>query len=383
MGFNTPKAVARIGTYTQLTKSRVEDAHDAQWHRATARYQVAQYAAALRAEGRSLRATTKLVLTGIKTNLFLMDRAPSHETIRKLSDAWNAGRTSIGDYFDEPRTGRPAVTSTKLVDIIKLAVRVQDYASISSLHVRVTTEAARLGVSVPSYDTVKKLVANQGRVARSAAAHGAKAAQLDAMPHSTVPVVRPHDAWVLDEFDAPFYAKIYDSDVEEWVSVRPSIITIADHFSGAIVGHWVADPARRRDAETRRIMRAGFDVKDVLGALLSAAWGQALACPGTANFTGFLPQALRWDNHKTHGSLRPILTELGKRLVLEIGSFYAEHQDAPTTSWSTAAATPPPPRASTSRACWSPSRCCAIAARSATATAWWPGSPTCPGTCCG
>lgn len=332
MAFHTPDPVARIGTFTSLSKQRATAAYDSRMARARERFTVARYAAGLRETGLSYRAIVAQVTLAVESGLLPPSARLSHEHIRSLIAGWTGGRQSVHDYLEAPRCGRRVVTDPRLVTMIALAVRVQDYGSKRRLSDRVATEAARLGVHAPSYDTIKRLVASHGRVARSAAAHGTRSAQIDALPHSTVPARRAHDVWVLDELDAPFYARVFDPDTELWVSARPSIITIVDQRTSVCVAHWVADPARRRDPETTRIMRAGFDAHDVLGTLLAAA-SRELATPSTAAFAGYLPQVLRWDNHATHGSLRPILTQLGRQLALDVGSFYASAGDTPDASF--------------------------------------------------
>lgn len=339
MAFNTPDPVSRIGTYSSRAKQRATDAQNARLTRARDRFMVARYAAGLREKGLSYRAIVAQVTLAVESDLLPASALLSHEHIRSLIAEWQSGRQSVADYIEAPRAGRRVVTDPRLATMVALAVRVQDYGSMRRLGDRVTEEAKRLGVAVPSYDTIKRLVSSHGRIARASSAHGSRAAQMDAFPHSTIACRWAHDVWVLDELDAPFYARVYDPDREEWVSARPTVVTIVDQRSSVCVGHWVADPARRRDPETGRIMRAGFDAHDVLGTLLAAACRE-FATPGTAAFAGHLPHTLRWDNHATHFSLRGILGQIQARAAVDLHSFYAPDEDSPYepfTAWEEAA----------------------------------------------
>lgn len=326
MSITAPKPLARIGTYSPRHKQLVTQVYDARFTRAQTRFQVARFAAELRRQGQSFRAVAKLVGAAIESGLLPRGADYSHESIRSLITDWEAGQRSVEDYLEAPKCGRPGVLDAHLRALVVTAVKTDTYGSVRRMHQAIKDEARRLGVRPPSYDTVKKLVRQQGQTARSAAAFGARVAQMEGMAYSTVPTRHTHDAWVLDEMDAPFYACVFDPDVMEWVSVRPSVIVLVDHRSGACLGYEIADPSRRRDPETKRIMRAGFDAADVMATLVNAAM-RDLAAPATAEFAGYLPRVLRWDNHRVHQSLRPILTDLGAKAALQIGSFFAPDED--------------------------------------------------------
>ncbi len=253
MSLHTPKPLARIGTFSALQKQRATEAVDARYDRARTRLQVARFAAALRAEGWSFRLIARHVLRAVETGILRPGADYTHEAIRGLITAWESGKRSLEDYLEAPRRGRPGVVDPALCALIATAVKTDRYASIRRLHVAMGEEASRLGTAEPSYDAVKRLVRSQGRTARTAATFGARAAQLDAMPHSTVPTRYAHDTWVLDEMDAPFYARVWDPADELWVSVRPTAITLVDHRSGAVIAASVADPSRRVDPDSGRI----------------------------------------------------------------------------------------------------------------------------------
>lgn len=332
MSIVAPKPHPRLGTYTPRVKAAATAALDARYERARIRFQVAKFAAALRATGASYRAIAENVRLAVDAGAFPPGADYTHERVRALIDTWESGKQSLEDYLECPRSGRPGVVDPRLRDQVATAVKTDRYGSIRRLQAALAEEAERLGVVAPSYDAVKRLVRAQGRTARTAASFGARVAQLEAFPHSTVPARWSHDVWVLDEMDAPFYAKVWDPDAELFVSVRPTVIVLVDHKSGACVSALVVDPARRRDPATGRIMRAGFDAADVMATLLSAAI-RDLAAPGTERFAGYLPNALRWDNHKVHQSLRPILTTLSEKLSLQVGSFFDAAEDAPLTDF--------------------------------------------------
>jgi hypothetical protein len=331
MALYAPDKAKKIGTYTKTRKRARARQVARREARAAERLKVAKIAAAKRKNKTSWRDIElhieELVEAGV------LKRPYSHEKLRQLAAAYASGKKSVADYLDRRRAGRPNRIDHVLLDKIRRAVNTNEASPVAELYRELGKMAKELGIATPSYDTVKRRVAELGRTKRTAAAYGARAAQMEGMTHSTVPAQFPHDVWVLDEFDAPFYSKVWDKELELHVSVRASVITIADHLSGVIVGYWLVDPSRRKDPETGLVMRTGFEASDVMAALLSAAWGRKLATPACADFTGWLPRCLRWDNHRTHGSLRPILTELGERLGVEVASFHKASEDAPATSF--------------------------------------------------
>jgi hypothetical protein len=331
MSLFPPAKAKRLGTYSEARKRARARQMERRQARAAERLQVAKIAAAMRKQKESWRAIEIHVESLVEANV--LKRPYSHETIRQLAAAYASGKTSVEDYVDRRRAGRPNRIDHVLLNVIWKAVLTNEAHPVTQLHEAIVQKAEELGIVPPSYDTVKRRVAEYGRAKRTGAAFGASAAQMEAMTHSTVPAKFPHDVWVLDEFDAPFYSRVFDKKLEKHVSVRATVITIADHRSGVIVGYWLVDPSRRIDPETGLAMRAGFEASDVMAALLSAAWGRSLATPACADFTGWLPRCLRWDNHSTHGSLRPILTELGERLGVEVASFHKASEDAPVTSF--------------------------------------------------
>lgn len=332
MSLYAPDKAEKIGTYTQTRKRARARQMERREARAAERLKVAKIAVAMRKNKESWRDIERHIEVLVATAI--LKRPYSHEKLRQLAADYASGKKSESDYLDRRRAGRPNRIDHVLLDKIRLAVLTNEASPVAELYRTLCKTAEELGIVMPSYDTVKRRVAELGRTKRTAAAYGARAAQMEGMTHSTVPAQFPHDVWVLDEFDAPFYSKVWDTKLEKMVSVRATVITIADHLSGVIVGYWLVDPSRRTDPETGLAMRAGFEASDVLAALLSAAWGRSLATPACADFTGWLPRCLRWDNHRTHGSLRPILTELGQRLGVEVASFHKASEDAPVTSFS-------------------------------------------------
>ncbi|WP_434480134.1 hypothetical protein [Gemmatimonas sp.] len=331
MSLFSPDKAKPLGTFTEARKRARARQMARREARAAERLKVAKIAAAMRKQQQSWRAIELHVESLVEASV--LRRPYSHETIRQLAAAYASGKTSIEDYTDRRRAGRPNRIDHVLLNMIRQAVLTNEAHPVTQLHDALVQKAEALEIVPPSYDTVKRRVAEYGRAKRTAAAFGARAAQMEGMTHSTVPAKFPHDVWVLDEFDAPFYSRVFDKKLEKHVSVRATVITIADHRSGVIVGYWLVDPSRRIDPKTGLAMRAGFEAADVLAALLSAAWGRSLATPACAVFTGWLPRCLRWDNHSTHGSLREILTELGQRLGVEVASFHKASEDAPATSF--------------------------------------------------
>ncbi|WP_396216285.1 hypothetical protein [Gemmatimonas sp.] len=192
-------------------------------------------------------------------------------------------------------------------------------ASPAALHHQLKALATRLGTQhgttpwVPSKDTLRILLGRGRTLQRSAAQHGAAAAEIDAIPHSTVPAVLPHDVWTLDEFMSRRWCGLYDlhhPDGPRWVSYRPEVVVIIDNATRVITGYWVVDPTGRTQPDGPTPL-SGFAADDVLAALLAAAI-PSLGTAATRPFAGHLPHGqLRWDNAKAHAALTARLKEIG------------------------------------------------------------------------
>lgn len=119
---------------------------------------------------------------------------PSSETIRTLRRRWAGGATQMENYMDAPRSGRPSITPhPTFQEIVEEAVRTGRPSSVRRVHGLIVLAAEGLGLVPPSYDTVRRWYAAQGHLRRAAGAHGGEAAELDALPHSTVPAKATHD----------------------------------------------------------------------------------------------------------------------------------------------------------------------------------------------
>jgi hypothetical protein len=332
MAITEPKPIKRLGTHTRATRQHAIRRAERREKKAQERLRVAKLGAAYREQKVSWRDIQDHIEAMVIAGELL--RPYSHETIRQLVAAYEKGATSAADFVDRARAGRPSRMDALLRAKIQTAVGTDTAYPVAPLFVEVVEEAKRVGVLPPSYDTVKRYVALQGRGRANAARFGARVSQIEGMVHSTVPARSPHEVWTIDEFDAPWYVRVLDYKRELWCSVRPTVIVVADHHSGVILGYWVADPTRRLDPITKQVMRAGFDASDVLGAMMAAAWGGPLATPACAAFTGWLPRTIRWDNHATHVNLRAILEKLGEKLAIEAVSFRPATEDLPCVSFS-------------------------------------------------
>lgn len=227
---------------------------------------------------------------------------PCRNTLRALREHWEAGHESIEDYQDEPRCGAPSQPlPEELSDEIEAGVDAGAYTSATAMHRHVTFTAASLGMAAPSYYKVKKAMAGLGRLRRTAARHGGKAAKQDAALHGTIPCDEAHDIWTEDEAKALLWAGGYDKTCDLWVSICIWVAFIIDNMSRAIVGYHVVDPTRRRD-EDGKMMRNGFDTRDVLAAFFSATI-PGLAPASTRQFAGHRGRTLRWDRDPTHNAL--------------------------------------------------------------------------------
>jgi transposase InsO family protein len=148
---------------------------------------------------------------------------------------------------------------------------------------------------------VNKAVKAGYRLYRAAARHGSRAGEIDGLPHGRIATQFVHDVWCLDELTFPVWIRVPSAERAAWTSVLTDIVIIVDVRSTAVVGWHIVDPVGRVDEHGVQLA-GGARVDDVFAALLSAAFTE-LAPDSTAQFAGFLPAVLRWDNHQAHKAL--------------------------------------------------------------------------------
>jgi hypothetical protein len=273
----------------------------AESERARRRYLISGIVAAFGADA-SPREQIEAVQKAISAGVLDAAAVPSSRTIRR----WLAKRAtrpnSIDSFKEEPRCGRTRhEIDARLGKIIENAARTQRPSSIRRVHQAVKEAATLHGLHAPSYGTVYAFHKSLGTLLASAARHGKEAAEIDGLPHSTVPAPYTHDVWTLDEFVLPIWTRLYNPFTKGWVSFRPTVVLIIDNCSRVIVGYWVCDPDRRF-ARTEPGWHMGADNTDIMATLVGAA------CPEVAPsacraYSGYLPQTLRWDRAWTHRAL--------------------------------------------------------------------------------
>lgn len=324
--------VVLYGTRSEARKRKSEKIADRRQVDAIARFETARFVAeGLAPLHLSLREKAEMVEAAIEGKLLPWRAPTSHESIRQLEAGWRAGKQSIVDYVCRPPTGRrPKGYDQRLVKNVCDAVKNSTFKSVRGLALRITLEGEALGVdaaAIPKYDAVLAMVSAQGPVANTGARYGSRAAELRAMAHGTLACKQTNAIFTVDETKAPWYERGWDYIIEQFVSVRPTIIVVRDYKSGATVGYHISNPMRRIDSATGRPMCDGYDSADVFAALLAAACPDT-SPPATRRFSGYLPSSsLRWDNHSTHAKLGPILRELGRATKVDVTGFFLEPDD--------------------------------------------------------
>jgi transposase InsO family protein len=329
--FNEERPVRPVHPLSRAHRRRRAAAETHRLEAARRRYLVAKIAIQFAANGPTSAQRTA-VANAVGAGLLTLDEGedvPSEETVRQLVKRWQAGARKIADYLDRPRSGRPPVAlDGRLMDVIRTAAETQCPGTMVGVHRLVSTKAKSLGLLAPKYAQVKARYAAISNTVRSAARHGVLAAELDTLPHSTVPVTRPHEVWTIDEFTMPNWARAYDADADQWVSVRPDAVLVQDYFSRATVAYEIADPrwadgetsasaTKEVDTETapaastqQRSSSGGFGLRYLTGAIFAAALPE-VAPASTRQFAGYLPERVRWDHAVIHTALGKDLARVG------------------------------------------------------------------------
>lgn len=312
--------VTALGGTPPSERCRTAAVSQRQWDAAAHRFAVTRYAALL-PPSCSLAGRLHYLEQAMEAGLLVKGVIPSREQLRRLLVRWEEGHRSIADYLDgRRRSGVPRrMLHPELQTVVDTATASGAAKRPSGLrrelHETAKGIAVRDGVRpwVPSKDTLRQWLGAGRLLERSAGLHGAAAAQIDALPHSTVPAVLPHDVWTLDEHTSRRWCGIFDHthpDGQRWVSFKPEVVLIIDNASRVIVGYWVVDPLQRH-VPSEPLKLSGFSADDVLAALLAAAI-PSLGTAATRRFAGHLPHGqLRWDNALAHRALNERLKRIG------------------------------------------------------------------------
>jgi hypothetical protein len=304
MALRHEQPIARIGAPTPTILADIQARTLAADLRARRRYLMARLAANTNG---SLAVKRNAIMAAMNSGLIPAGAYPTRETVRQLMAKWQSGDREVGDFYDAPRSGRPAfrlpiVVEQKLKDLIESGLGRTPGEIITSLE-----NDPEFRGPMPTPYQVSRRLAQVGRLVRSAARHGSRAGDIDALPQSRVPVRWTHEMWALDELTLPVFHRQYSRKWRRWVSVRADVVLIVDVRSGAVVGYYITDSSRRVDDRGEQAL-GGFDADDVLSAILSAACPE-LAPNATREFAGFLPARIRWDNASAHKALASWIQE--------------------------------------------------------------------------
>lgn len=306
--FRTEGPVKATPTLSAREKRSTADSTARRWERARTHYLIGKITGLLAPDApisKKLAMVQGLVETGI------LPSVPSSNTVRSIAKQWSAGAQSIEDFLGAPRVGRPsAQIDERLHALLTECIRRRRPKSFRRVHGLLKAEAEKLGVPLPSRRSFDAIAAHlRGQLEQSAARHGQVAAEIDGLPHSTIPAMHTHDVWTVDEFTAPVWCKMYDRAQHDFVSYRPDVVIVQDYASRAVLAAWVADPSRRTGPGGTQ-KHGGTDINDLTAALLSAALPE-VATPSCREFAGRLCATLRWDRARHHEALRAPLEKIG------------------------------------------------------------------------
>jgi CBS domain-containing protein len=297
----------RAATLSDRTKQEMADIAVERDERATRRFNIARVAASLPGSLREQRRTlARLIAAGAVPGV---TETPSRSTLAALRAKWNDGAHALDDYRDQERSGRPRTPlDERLMDAARTLISNGSAPSIRALHTELEGPAAALGLPRPTYAVLRRIF-GQHVIRRTAAKYGAAGAELDAIPHATVPARHTHDVWTLDELLLPAWIRSWNRVRKVWVSVRPWVVIVIDVRSRAALAALLVDPARRTDPATGEPAGA-VTREDVLAALLSVACRE-LAPAATQELAGYLARTIRWDRAQAHRALESALHRIG------------------------------------------------------------------------
>jgi hypothetical protein len=280
-------------------KQRVASAEVERSLRARRRFEVAKVAATAGPRPRDM-------VAAVYAQLLRLDGwVPTRPTICALANLWPTGpdeaRNDPSFYLVDHAGGRSKV---RLVEALQTQLEndLQDTPQFTTadLMKRLARSASVFGLTLPGEWALRRIIedARGGVLGRSGANHGRRAAEVDGVPHETLPYTRPHECWSEDEFVLPLWVGMWHRREKRWVSTMLYVAFVVDYVSRAILAWQLCDPQRRLGAQGEQVF-SGFDERDVATVFLKAACPE-LAPEFLAPFTGFLPEHIRMDGHATH-----------------------------------------------------------------------------------
>lgn len=297
------RPLARRGATTAAKRDRsaLVKAHDA---RALDRYRIARFVLE-HADRLSVRELEVLVRSrfGREIAVEALEHPPTRSTIsrwiaRAREKAARGQPLTALDFTEAPRSGRtPLDLHPHVQQVLENMLLERPTLPAPALLQALKTFAADHQLPPPTGAQVRAVRREFEPILLSAAAHGRRAGVVDGGLKLTVPTRRPHETWVLDELEVPRWFKTVNPITGALQSIKTQALFVMDHFSHACLGYYVFPPYQD-SAGTK-----GFSSDDVRGAFLTAVL-PAVAPEATREFSGYLPETLRMDNHPTHVELR-------------------------------------------------------------------------------
>lgn len=309
MSLRTEKPTKGYGRMTPSRQMSLAASVSQAWARATRRYKIAKLVASVPG---SLETKRLAVVRAMENDAIPPGAIPSKSTVSYLERMWQEGFRSIENYQEgDGRTGRPLkhipdVFQEEIDRVVGSGLGRTPHALLVDFQEQAQSQP---GIEAPTYYLIRKEFAKAGRMKRAAARHGSRGGIVDGGPKGRFVAEHSHDIWALDELTLPVWVGMYSNALERWISARCDMVLIIDLCSRYPVGWYIADPSRRTD-EHGREREGGFDSRDVLAALLSAACPD-LAPDSTKAGAGYLCRILRWDNHQAHKTVAALLADMG------------------------------------------------------------------------
>ncbi len=230
---------------------------------------------------------------------------PTRPTICSLAQMWEMAsdekRRDLSYFLPKHAGGRPRrKLSNGLQAALELDIEETPTLGTSRFIERLDIVAKKYGLGLPGEWVLRQLIekARGGVLQRSAEVHGRRPAEVDGVPHETLPYTRPYECATEDELVVPIWIGIWSEFFRKWVSTLIYVAFVLDYVSRAVVAWHVCDPRRRRGKKSGQLF-SGFDTQDVTAAFLKAT-RRELAPAILTPYAGFLPDHIRMDGHGTH-----------------------------------------------------------------------------------
>ena len=233
---------------------------------------------------------------------------PCVDTVARWRRDWREKKiTPVATAPRYVRNGNPRRPMPKALRTFVEQDLLSGTGPIATLHEHAVEHAKAHQLLVPSLYRVREFVRQCGHMVRVVARHGQRAGLMDASVHAAVPAAYPHHVWYVDELQWPVAVRAHSPITDKLEALLPTVITITDARSAAIVNAYLVDPLRRPLDEQRL---EGFTATDVRAAF-AGAFFKDLALPACRHYAGHVPKIVRLDNHKAHVKLAESLREFG------------------------------------------------------------------------